>query len=624
LITGGSVVIATGSITMPIIVAGTIYVDKDAVGSGDGSSWEDAFIDLQSALDAAWPGNEIRVAEGIYLPDTTGLADPREATFQLKNYITIKGGFAGYGTTDPNDRDVELYETILLGDIGTTDDPNDNCYHVFYHQEGLALDPNAILDGFTIAAGNADGSGEHNTGGGMYNNYCSPTVTNCTFSGNSADYIGGGMYNEGGSPTMAGCTFSGNSADFGGGMFNAGIYNNSTPSPTITGCTFSGNSAGWGGGMYNSGIHYDNNSGPTVRNCTFSGNSANWCAGGMCNVVCCPTVTNCTFGGNSAKCGGGMFNYLIGSPKVTSCMFSGNFGKFGGGGMYNADHSHPTIANCTFTLNRATFVGIGRGIYNWDSRAKLTNCIIWGNTASSEGNEIALTESSTIDVDYCDVQSGQIGIYDDLSGNTINWGSGNIDAEPEFVDPGYWDPNNTPTDPNDDFWVDGDYHLLPASPCIDTGDNSVVDANSTDLDGNPRIVNGIVDMGAYEALLSIKADVHIVPRVINRNNRLKRIIAIMRLPEGISKSDVADELFVLYPDGSTEGIEASWERVIGWGNMTRVFAMFDKDELMAAVGDNGRVGLTVVGKIKSGQYIHGSDTIRIIQPRRRSWRRRRW
>jgi hypothetical protein len=119
--------------------------------------------------------------------------------------------------------------------------------------------------------------------------------------------------------------------------------------------------------------------------------------------------------------------------------------------------------------------------------------------------------------------------------------------------------------------------------------------------------------------------VHIVPRVINRNNRLKRIIAIMRLPESIGRRDVADEPFVLYIDDSPDSIEAIWQRVIGWGRRTSVFALFDKAQLMDAVEHNGRVELTVVGKLESGQCIYGSDTVRILQPRRqrRGWWRRR-
>ena len=118
--------------------------------------------------------------------------------------------------------------------------------------------------------------------------------------------------------------------------------------------------------------------------------------------------------------------------------------------------------------------------------------------------------------------------------------------------------------------------------------------------------------------LPIEANVHIVPRVINRNNRLKRVMAIVRLPEGISKDDLIPESFKLYV-GGLEGdpIGATWQRVIGWGNMTRVFVLFDKDEVMNAVEGVGRVDLTVVGRLESGQYIQGSDTVRIVQPRRR-------
>jgi len=116
----------------------------------------------------------------------------------------------------------------------------------------------------------------------------------------------------------------------------------------------------------------------------------------------------------------------------------------------------------------------------------------------------------------------------------------------------------------------------------------------------------------------VEVDVHIVPRVINRNNRMKRIMAIIRLPEGIGKGDVVRESFELYA-GELDGepIGAILARVIGWGNMTSVFVLFDKGEVMNAVGDVDRVDLTVVGRLESGRYIYGSDTVRIVQPRRR-------
>jgi len=99
-------------------------------------------------------------------------------------------------------------------------------------------------------------------------------------------------------------------------------------------------------------------------------------------------------------------------------------------------------------------------------------------------------------------------------------------------------------------------------------------------------------------------------------------MAIIRLPQGVSRHDVADDTFVLYAGNSySDGIEATWQRVIGWGRRASVFALFDPAELMDAVQNNGRVEITVVGRLESGQYIYGSDTVRIVQPRRQRNRR---
>jgi hypothetical protein len=105
-------------------VAPIYYVDADANGAGDGSSWADAFIYLQHALAEAHSYGspvEIRVAQGIYKPSDGILAIPeidwRAVTFQLINGVTIKGGYAGFGEPDPNARDVDAYETILSGDL---------------------------------------------------------------------------------------------------------------------------------------------------------------------------------------------------------------------------------------------------------------------------------------------------------------------------------------------------------------------------------------------------------------------------------------------------------------------------------------------------------------------------
>ena len=186
-----------------------------------------------------------------------------------------------------------------------------NCYHVFYHDNsynGLSLNSTAVLDGFTITAGNANaGVSPHNFGGGMYDNSCSPTVTNCTFSGNSAVVDGGGMFNW------------------------------SNPSPTLTNCFPL---------IRRRDVQYADAS-PTVTNCAFTGNSAANAGGGMVNYSGpSPTVTNCLFTGNSAGEGGAMFNFSYASPAVTNCSFSGNSATGYGGGMYNETNSSPSVTNC--------------------------------------------------------------------------------------------------------------------------------------------------------------------------------------------------------------------------------------------------------------------------------------
>ncbi|MGB2780347.1 MAG: right-handed parallel beta-helix repeat-containing protein, partial [Phycisphaerae bacterium] len=359
--------------------AETIYVDSSASGANDGSSWTDAFNFLQDGLSGAEYDDEIRVAEGIYYPSVkVGGTSDRNKTFQLINGVAIYGGFPSGGGTWA-DRDSDQYETILSGDIDGDDiiDPNktENSYHVFYHPEGLALEPNAVLDGFTITAGNANlDSVPHRYGGGMLNwDYNSPTVTGCTFTGNSAYWVGGGMCNSKSSPAVTNCTFIGNSTEYldGGGMFN------NQSNPIVTNCSFTGNSAvRLGGGMHN------DESSPAVTDCTFIGNLANKGGGGMCNSENSPTVTNCTFGSNSVEGensrGGGMLNYTYSSPEVSHCTFSGNSAD-DGGGMANDSYSSPTVTDCTFTGNEAG--SDGGGMYNEDSNPTATNCNFTGNSA---------------------------------------------------------------------------------------------------------------------------------------------------------------------------------------------------------------------------------------------------
>jgi parallel beta-helix repeat protein len=427
-----------------------IFVDVDATGANDGSSWADAYNSLQDGLaraNSSVKPVEIRVAQGIYRPGPPGPPEPpipppppplptkssnsqrvevifadREATFMLKNGVAIKGGYAGAGEPDPNARDIELYESILSGDLNGNDgDENDslyllvdpcraeNSYHVV---TGSGTDESAVLDGFTITASNANGSWSDRTnfGGGMFNVSGSPTITNCTFTKNLAR-DGGGMCNyDYSNPMLTNCTFRANLADRDGG----GIANIYHSSPTLTNCTFSGNSARYGGGMDNI------RSSPTLTDCAFSGNSASSNGGGISNwFYSGPIVSNCTFSENSAGSGGGFFCEYAPPPPVAG-IANGRIGEnpdtpvfYNSGGtnitMANCDTignshgdhaggmddfgNHPMLTNCTFTANSAN-MGNGGGIYSSYGNPTLLNCVFSGNSAEYDGGGMSNFSSS--------------------------------------------------------------------------------------------------------------------------------------------------------------------------------------------------------------------------------------
>jgi hypothetical protein len=239
----------------------------------------------------------------------------------------------------------------------------------------------------------------------------------------------------------------------------------------LEGFTVTNGSAPGGGGMFNA------SSSPTVTNCVFSENSSFFIGGGgMYNASSSPTVTNCTFLGNAANDGAGMNNFSS-SPTVINCTFLGNSADSQGGGMYNRS-SNPTVTNCTFLGNAASD---GGGMWNRDSNPIVTNTVLWNNEAP-EGPEIWIGDTakpSFFTISYSDVEGGQSLVYV-APGCTLDWGPGNIDSDPLFVD-----PNNS------------DFHLTFPSPCVGSGDNAAV-TELFDFEGDPRIAYGSVDMGADE------------------------------------------------------------------------------------------------------------------------------
>jgi predicted outer membrane repeat protein len=294
-----------------------LYVKAGAAGANTGLSWNDAFTDLQAALNYSCPQSltEIWVAGGTYKP-TSGTN--RFFSFAMKNGVAIYGGFRGTETALAQRPAINLTtpsSTTLSGDLGTPEVNTDNAYHVINNPPGLTN--TALLDGVVITGGNANGSTTPtNAGGGVYNDgsgsgqVCSPTFRNCTFQNNTAKQ-GGAMYNDA----------------------NAGIS-----SPVLTNCSFLNNTASLSGGaVYNYGS--SGNSDPVLNNCSFLVNTASYNGGAMYSEGSIPVLTNCSFLANSASSSGGAIYTTIGYvvldgqvqpirryPILTNCVLWGNGG----------------------------------------------------------------------------------------------------------------------------------------------------------------------------------------------------------------------------------------------------------------------------------------------------------
>jgi uncharacterized repeat protein (TIGR02543 family) len=446
-----------------------LHVKQGASGIS-GADWATALPTLQDALHLAITCSnpsitEIWVARGVYYPDEGAWQsnNDRSSTFRLKNNLAVYGGFAG-GEASLDARDWSANPTILSGDIDKNDINSDgnhtaesaahiqgkNAYHVV---TGSSTDSRAILDGFTITAGQADGG------------YISPCGPAC----------GGGMYNVSGSPTLTNVSFSGNSAKEGGGMSNR-----DKSKPTLTNVSFSGNSANNGGGMCN------DDSSPTLTNVSFSGNSAK-VGGGMCNDGSNPTLTNVSFSANSANDGGGMYNFSYSTPTLTNVSFSGNSARTNGGGMYNLEYNLPTLTSVSFSGNLA--VEEGGGIYNRHvGNPKILNSIFWNNRDKSglgtASASIRNVSDSTPTIQYSLVQGWNPG--------GTNLDGTKVANDPRFVTP--VNPNNAPT-------TAGDLRLQIGSPVIDRG-NSAANTTGADLAGNQRLVGAAIDLGAYETSIA--------------------------------------------------------------------------------------------------------------------------
>lgn len=239
-----------------------IYVNQNATGANDGTSWTNAFTDLQEAIDSANANDQIWVATGTYYPtkDKNGNASPsnnREKTFYIDKNIQLYGGFAG-SETQLSQRNWNFNLTFLSGNLGSSGSISDNSYHVVRSKD---LNTSARLDGFAIKDGYANtsslSSDEYRSGAGIYNHNSDWTIANCFITDNtvlnshySTSYqtycYGGGMYNDSSDLTIMNCIFADNTAQTtANGWSNAygGAIYNKNSNMTMTDCYFDNNRA---------------------------------------------------------------------------------------------------------------------------------------------------------------------------------------------------------------------------------------------------------------------------------------------------------------------------------------------------------------------------------------------
>jgi hypothetical protein len=472
-----------------------LRVKWNAAGANNGSTWADAFTDLQSALSAAGSNAQLWVAEGTYKP-TSG--SDRTATFQLLPSVSLYGGFAGT-ETELSQRNWRAFLTVLSGDLSGNDvgasNTSENVYHVVKGAN------NAVLDGFVIRGGNANAAEPNYKGAGMLNVSVSPSVANCVFVNNYAIYgsagLGAAIYNSGCTAVVQNCTFCGNvaSGNSGGG---GGIYNLNAR-PTIQNCLFAGNAAVAGGGLFNSSAT------ATVQNCTFAGNTG----GGLKNAGASVTALRSdTFYGNTAVSGGAVYNDTGAFLQLRECILWGGVATngaevFNSGGLqlvsycdvqggWNSARVTNVNAGATEDLGGnlncdPLFVGGSSG--SWTVPATTNNTrgqsvLTDGNAFWMPGEHVGkfLQPNTNQANQYLIVGSAEhtLIIWGDVTTNALSGKTYRIHDYHLKSPAGHWESGWG-------SWLSDE----ACSPCVDAGDPASACGNE------PTPSGGVLDLGAY-------------------------------------------------------------------------------------------------------------------------------
>jgi predicted outer membrane repeat protein len=289
---------------------------------------------------------------------------------------------------------------------------------------------------------------------------------------------------------VEGCQFTRNYASMdsaGATLWNA----------TVTDCAFTENKSENAGGALRLGSGSN-----TVLRCVFRNNSAS--SGGAIECGGNAEIRECLFAGNMASACGGACSQGAASVRVIGCVFIGNRSGVRGGAWLEGWYSSLNMIGCTASLNRSLqegcFIAANPDSGPDSGPISLANCIL------SDGDKEISGAGSPVKVTYTCLAKGSVDQND--PNGWLAWGPGNIVADPCFARPGYWDPNGTPDDANDDFFIEGDYHLKSqagrwypnskgwvtdsvTSPCIDAGDPN------SPVGDEPEPNGGRINMGAY-------------------------------------------------------------------------------------------------------------------------------
>jgi hypothetical protein len=398
------------------------------------ADWTTAATNIQDAVDASNTGDSILVTNGVYQTGGAAVTNAFGSIIE-SNRVMVTKPLTIQSVNGSGVTTIEAYQAP-----GTTNSGRSGLRCVWL-TNGASLSGFTLMNGYAFFRGLNGGSG----GGGVY---ClsNATVSDCVISNNSAAGSGGGVYGG----TVSNCVIVNNFANSGGGAASSRLIN----------CLLSQNSANQNGGGADSSF---------LNNCTITYNSAETGGGAYAISSVLPgilpnaCVNGCMIIGNVASDGGG-----TAFTTVNNSILIGNWATNSGGGVYCG-----TVNNCTLADNSAGNIGggsIGGPIYPMNP-VTMNNCIVYYNSAPV-GSNYYFYNSGPLS------QGGTL-IYCCTTPLPTN-GTGNITNEPFFVD-----------------LVNGDFHLQSNSPCINAGNNLYV-TNSTDLDGNPRISGGTVDIGTYE------------------------------------------------------------------------------------------------------------------------------